>query len=107
MRESGIQSKILSYLNSLPKSVAENVSGNASQSGRSDINACYRGRSLRIEVKGGTKGYGATQQQKFDLKKWESAGAKVAVVESVQEVRVILKEIDDEIHARDDRKRKG
>ena len=66
MREGDIQSKILDYLNSLPHCIAENVSGNARQSGRADINACYKGVCLRLEVKGGTEGYGATQQQQLN-----------------------------------------
>lgn len=88
---------MLDYLNSLPQCIAENVRGTAEASGRSDINACYKGRSLRLEVKGGTKGYGATQQQKLNLKRWELAGAKVAVVETIKDVKAVLKEIDNEI----------
>ena len=49
--EASIQSDILDYLNSLPKSKAENVSGNAQQSGRADINACVKGLMFKIEVK--------------------------------------------------------
>lgn len=96
MREGSIQSKILDYMNSIPHCMAENVSGNAMQSGRSDISACYKGVCLKLEVKGGTEGYGATAQQKLYLKMWENAGARVAVVESVQDVKKILAQIDDE-----------
>lgn len=95
MRETGIQSKILGYLNSLPQCIAENVSGNASQSGRADINACYKGVCLRLEVKGGTEGYGATQQQKLNLKRWRLAGAKTAVIESVADAKRIVRLIDE------------
>ena len=38
-----------------------------------DILACYRGRFLGIEVKGGT-GYGLTDLQKYNLKKIREAG---------------------------------
>ncbi len=38
-----------------------------------DILACYRGRFLGIEVKGGT-GYGLTDLQKYNLKKIRDAG---------------------------------
>ena len=111
MRETDIQSKILNYLNSIPFCMAENVSGNASQSGRSDINACYKGACLKLEVKGGTEGYGVTKQQQLYLKRWEIAGAKVAVIESIEEVKEILELIDrgraNEIQAWNDRKRKS
>lgn len=111
MKESNIQSKILSYLNSTPFCMAENVVGNASQSGRSDINACYKGVCLKLEVKGGTEGYGATEQQKLYLRRWEIAGARVAVVESIKDVKRILELIDEgranEIQAWNDRKRKS
>ena len=95
MRETGIQSKILKYLNSLPFCAAENVKGNASQSGRADISACYKGVCLKLEVKGGTEGYEATQQQRLYLKRWKLAGAKTAVVYSVEDVKKVLKSIDE------------
>lgn len=96
MREGSIQSRILDYMNSIPYCIAENVSGNAMQSGRSDISACYKGVCLKLEVKGGTEGYGATAQQKLYLEMWRKAGARVAVVESVQDVKKILAQIDEE-----------
>lgn len=95
MREGSIQSKILDYMNSIPHCMAENVSGNAMQSGRSDISACYKGVALKLEVKGGTEGYGATAQQKLYLKMWRAAGAKTAVVESVADVKKIMTLIDE------------
>ena len=49
--ESSIQKHIIDYVNSLPQGRAENVSGNAAQSGRADINACIAGRTFKIEVK--------------------------------------------------------
>lgn len=94
MREGSIQSKILDYLNSIPHCMAENVSGNASQSGRADISACYKGVYLKLEVKGGTEGYEATRQQQLYLRMWELAGAKVAVIRSVKDVKRVLELID-------------
>ncbi len=82
--------------------MAENVSGNASQSGRSDINACYKGHCLKIELKENEDGYQATQQQKLYLKQWAAAGAKTGVCYSVKDVKALLKEIDDEIQGRND-----
>lgn len=106
MAEGSLQSKVLEYLNSLPWCIAENVSGNAQQSGRSDINACYKGRCLKIELKDPTTGYQPSQQQLLYLKKWAAAGAKTGVCYSVEEVKLLLEEID-EVRRRNDHKRKG
>lgn len=91
MGETSIQSAVLQYLNSLPGCMAENVSGNASQSGRADINACYRGRCFKIELKDpNNKGYGVTKQQKLYLERWKRAGAIVGVCYSVEDVKKLL-----------------
>lgn len=106
MAERSLQSAVLKYLNSLPKCIAENVSGNASQSGRADINACYKGRCIKIELKDPDEGYEPTEQQLLYLKKWAAAGAKTGVCYSVEEVKLLLEEID-EVRRRNDHKRKG
>lgn len=93
MGETSIQTAVLKYLNSLPQCIAENVSGNAKQSGRSDINACYRGRCLKIELKDQETGYKPTQQQLHYLDKWNAAGAITAVCYSVEDVKNLLEEI--------------
>jgi len=94
--ETSIQSKVLKYLNSLPECIAENVSGNASQSGRADINGCYKGYCLKIELKDPkNKGYKVTSQQKLYLKKWKLAGAIVGVCYSVDDVKEIIRRIDE------------
>ena len=107
MAEGNIQTRVLKYLNSLPECMAENVSGNAKQSGRSDINGCYKGKCLKIELKDPDTGYKATQQQLLYLKRWKKAGAIVAVCYSVDDVKQIIRGIDDEIQRRHDLKRKG
>ena len=87
--ESSIQNDILIYINSLPCGRAENVSGNAQQSGRSDINACIQGRMFKIEVKTEDTLYGrkgATLKQRLYLEKWARAGAVSCVVYSVDDV---------------------
>lgn len=91
MVEKSIQSKVLDYLNSLPDCIAENVSGNASQSGRADINGCYRGRAFKIELKSKDTGYKATKQQKLYIKRWEAAGAITGVAYSVEDVKKLLR----------------
>lgn len=105
MAETSLQNAILSYLNSIPGCIAENVSGNASQSGRSDINACYKGHCLKLELKDPTTGYKPSQQQLLYLKKWKLAGAITGVCYSVGDVQAILGAID-EIQRRHDRQGK-
>ena len=96
--ESGIQSSVLKYLNSLPGCMAENVRGNAAQSGRADINACYKGHCIKIELKDPEdKGYGVTKQQKLYLEKWRRAGAIVGVCYSLQQVKDFIKCIDEDV----------
>lgn len=88
--ESSIQKKIIDYINSLPESRAENVSGNAQQSGRADINACIKGRTFKIEVKTEDTSYGrkgATEKQRIYLEKWAKAGAVSCVVYNVEDVK--------------------
>lgn len=88
--ESSLQSSVLEYLNSLPHCVAENVSGNARQRGRADINGCYKGRCFKIELKSRDTGYQPTKQQLLYLKRWEKAGALVGVCYSIEDVKEIL-----------------
>lgn len=90
MIEGSLQTKVLEYLNSLPNCVAENVSGNIRQSGRGDINGCYKGRCFKIELKSPDTGYKPTKQQKIYLKKWKSAGAIVGICYSLEEVKEVL-----------------
>lgn len=93
MSESTLQTAVLKYLNSLPGCIAENVSGGATQSGRSDINACYKGRCLKIELKDPSTGYKPTQQQLHYLDKWNAAGAITAVCYTLNDVKNLLEEI--------------
>ena len=88
--ETSIQENILDYINALPYGRAENVSGNAKQSGRADINACVFGYTLKIEVKTADTAYGrkgATTKQRLYLEKWARAGAFSCVVYSVEDVK--------------------
>lgn len=93
MAETPIQSAVLNYLNSLPECIAENVSGNARQSGRADINACYKGKCLKIELKDPKTGYEPTKQQLHYLDKWRAAGAITAVCYGLNDVKSLLEEI--------------
>lgn len=76
--ESNFQSSCLKYLNGLPDCIAENVSGNANQSGRPDLNGCYKGRMFKIELKTGS--YKPTKKQLLELRHWYSKGCVVGVV---------------------------
>ena len=92
--ERDIQSSVLKYLNSVPGCIAENVRGNASQSGRADINACYKGRCIKIELKDPKdKNYGVTEQQRLYLLKWQKAGAHVRVCYSLDEVKEFMEDL--------------
>ena len=94
--ETSIQSDIIDYINSLPQGRAENVSGNAQQSGRADINACIKGKTFKIEVKTEDTAYGRkgmTTKQRLYLEKWARAGAVSCVVYSVEDVKWIVQRV--------------
>lgn len=90
MRETPIQTKVLKYLNSIPDCIAENVSGNARQSGRADINGCYKGRCFKIELKSPDTGYQPSKQQLLYLRKWRNAGAITGVCYNLEEVLEVI-----------------
>lgn len=88
--ESTLQDAVLSFLNSVPECIAENVSGNASQSGRADVNGCYKGRCFKIELKSKETGYKPTKKQLLYLRRWRACGAIAAVCYSLEEVKEVL-----------------
>lgn len=88
--ESGFQSEVLKYINSLPGCKAENVSGNASQSGRPDITGCRRGRMFKLELKSPDHAYKASTKQKLELRKWKNVGAVVGVIYSMTAVKYLF-----------------
>lgn len=92
--ESAITRSILTYLNSLDCCIAEKVQGSSSASGRADINACYRGRSLRIEVKTPDHKNKASAKQNHNLQKWSKANAVTMVVYSKAAVEWFLDGIE-------------
>lgn len=96
MRENVIVNSILKYINSLPDGVAEKLIGNATGAGKADINACYKGRSIRIEVKSPEHGNKASQRQLINLKRWQAAGAKAVVAYALDDVKQVIEEIDSE-----------
>lgn len=92
--EKSITNSILAYLNSLPSCRAEKVQGGAAASGRADINACYRGRTLRIEVKTPDHKNKASEKQKHNLEKWLKAGAVIMIVYNLEAVEMAIYYLD-------------
>lgn len=91
MSEKSIVNSILKYLNSLPQCRAEKTwGGGYGNAGKPDITGCLNGRRFELEVK--VPGGKPTPLQKVTLEQWKEAGAIVAVVHSVEEVKEILKE---------------
>ncbi len=88
--EKSFQAEALKYLNSLPGCRAENVSGNAKQSGRPDINGCYHGRMFKIELKVPDNKNLASKKQNYELQRWFRAGAAVGVIYSMDSLKEMI-----------------
>ena len=88
--EKNFQAEALRYLNGLPHCKAENVSGNAKQSGRPDINGCYRGRMFKIELKAPDNKNSARKKLSYDLQRWHRAGAAVGVIYSMETLKDMM-----------------
>lgn len=89
-RESSFQSSVLKYLNQLPGCKAENVSGSASQSGRPDINGCYKGRMFKLELKTPDHEYKPSKKQSLELRKWKNVGCVVAVAYDLEFIKFLF-----------------
>lgn len=87
--ETSITGSIITYIKSLGGQ-AEKVKGDSSASGRPDINACYRGRCLRIEVKTPDHKNTTSKKQDINLKRWRHAGAICMAVYSKKAVMYFL-----------------
>lgn len=81
--ESNFQSRALEYLNSIPGCKAENVSGNAMQSGRPDINGCFLGRAFKLELKVPDHKNVTSKKQELELRKWATVGCSIGVLYSM------------------------
>lgn len=90
--ESQITNAIIKWINSLEGGIAEKVMGNAFQSGRPDINACYKGRCVRIEVKTPDHGNKPSKAQELDIKKWKRCGCIAFVAYSLDDVKKVFEE---------------
>lgn len=87
--EKSITDSIIAYIKQIGGQ-AEKVKGTAISSGRPDINACYNGRCLRIEVKTPDNKNKASKKQKLNLRRWKKSGAIVIVAYSKQSVVRLL-----------------
>lgn len=85
--ETNFQSTVLDYLNQIPYCMAENVSGNADQSGRPDINGCYKGRAFKLELKTPDNKNDASLKQNLELRRWRNAGCVVGVIYSMKALK--------------------
>ena len=91
--ERAIVKAILAYLNGRPGCLArKRWGGGMGVAGDPDIDACICGRSVQLEVK--RPGEKPTALQAKRLREWRKAGALVAVVSSVEEVKSLLTEVD-------------
>lgn len=91
-RESNLQSSVLEYLNKLPGCVAENVSGDSHQSGRPDINGCYKGRMFKIELKTPDDKNTTSLKQDLELRRWKRAGCVIGVIYSMNALRWMFRQ---------------
>lgn len=91
-REGSLQSSALAYLNSLPGCKAENVSGNAKQSGRPDITGCFHGRMFKLELKSPDNRYQASKKQRLELQKWWGKGCVVGVIYSMKALKHVFRQ---------------
>ncbi len=94
MSETSFQSRALKYLNEIPGCCAENVSGNAQQSGRADINGVYFGKSFRIELKVLDRGNKPTKKQFINLIKWFKSGSAICVAYTMTDIKQFIKNMD-------------
>lgn len=77
----------MKYLNDVDGVIMEKVKGEAECAGRADINGCYYGRSVRIEVKTPDNRNKPSKKQLWNLWKWHRAGAICMVVYSLDAVK--------------------
>ena len=89
-RENSVVDQILKYLNGLDGCVAEKTQGTALSSGKADINACVRGRAVRIEAKTLDNGNVPSLKQRVNLMRWSAAGAVCIIAYTVEDVKSII-----------------
>lgn len=92
--EADINTDVINHIRSLPLGHARKVHGSAnSQIGEPDIDACVRGRTVKIEGKTGSNK--PTTAQRLAMERWRKAGALTGWFRSVQDAYDLLDHIDD------------
>ena len=87
----GVVQPILHYLNSLPNTKAINIHGGVfCERGTPDIIGCTNGRTILLECKRSPT-EAAEKIQEWRMAEWRSAGAIVARVDDVSQVKELLK----------------
>lgn len=86
--ETTITHRIMEWFNNQSGVIMEKVKGEAECSGRSDINGCFHGRSVRIEVKTPDNRNKPSKKQLWDLWKWNRAGSLCMVTYSLNTVMI-------------------
>ena len=90
-RESNVVDAILRYLRALPDGHARKNHGTQyGTAGEPDVDACVRGRCVKIEVKRPGAAAKVTALQRAALDRWSRAGAVAFVATSVDDVRLVL-----------------
>jgi hypothetical protein len=92
--EAAIQTRIVEYLNRLPRSWACKFPG-VLRRGVPDMLVCYRGQFLALEIK--RPGQEPTALQRAVIGQIHGAGGVAEIVHGLDEVRQILLEIDEEL----------
>ena len=89
--EKVISNSIIKWLRDLPETHARKVHGGPYGTiGEPDIDACIRGRTVKIEVKRPGKDYTLTPHQESAIRRWNEAGAVAFVATSIEDVQRAL-----------------
>lgn len=84
----------INHLRSLPQSYAKKVHGGAmGNAGEPDVDACVRGRAVKLEAKAGSNKPSKIQQAA--LRRWEKAGALVGWFTETRHIVELLDHLDD------------
>ena len=73
VKESGVTAKLIKHINSIPGCFARKRFGGAFSSGDPDIQICYRGHTIFIEMK--TMDGQLSDLQAIMMQRWQAAGA--------------------------------
>jgi hypothetical protein len=92
--EADVVGDVINYIRSLPLGHARKIHGDAhTQIGEPDVDACVRGRSVKLEGKTRRDRPTATQMQA--MKRWRKAGALTGWFRSTADVVALLEHLDD------------